>query len=68
MFGNDYRHPVVLAKDMATHDVLSDGRMEFGLGAGWMRTDYENAGLVANALLEGPAEAAGQDQAEEEVG
>ena len=45
VFGNDYRHPVVLAKDMATLDVLSDGRMEFGIGAGWMRTDYEAAGM-----------------------
>ncbi len=46
VFGNDYRHPVVLAKDMATLDVLSGGRMEFGLGAGWMRSDYEKAGLA----------------------
>jgi probable F420-dependent oxidoreductase len=45
VFGNDYRHPVVLAKDMATLDVLSDGRMEFGIGAGWMRTDYDAAGM-----------------------
>lgn len=45
VFGNDYRHPVVLAKDMATLDVLSNGRMEFGIGAGWMRTDYDAAGM-----------------------
>ena len=45
VFGNDYRHPVVLAKDTATLDVLSEGRVELGLGAGWMRTDYEKAGL-----------------------
>ncbi|MEZ5244882.1 MAG: TIGR03621 family F420-dependent LLM class oxidoreductase [Acidimicrobiales bacterium] len=45
VFGNDYRHPVVLAKDMATLDVLSDGRMEFGIGAGWMRSDYDAAGM-----------------------
>jgi probable F420-dependent oxidoreductase len=48
VFGNDYRHPVVLAKEMATLDVLSEGRMEFGLGAGWMRTDYEMAGMTYN--------------------
>ncbi len=45
VFGNDYRHPVVLAKEMATLDVLSAGRVELGLGAGWMRTDYEMAGM-----------------------
>ncbi|MGI9600676.1 MAG: TIGR03621 family F420-dependent LLM class oxidoreductase, partial [Acidimicrobiales bacterium] len=45
VFGNDYRHPVVLAKELATIDVLSNGRLEVGLGAGWMRTDYEQAGL-----------------------
>ncbi|MFV2038797.1 MAG: TIGR03621 family F420-dependent LLM class oxidoreductase [Acidimicrobiales bacterium] len=45
VFGNDYRHPVVLAKDMATLDVVSEGRMELGLGAGWMRTDYDQAGM-----------------------
>jgi probable F420-dependent oxidoreductase len=46
VFGNDYRHPVVMAKEMATLDVLSDGRMELGLGAGWKKTDYDEAGLV----------------------
>jgi len=46
VFGNDYRHPVVLAKEMATLDVLSGGRMELGIGAGWMRTDYDMAGMV----------------------
>ncbi|MFT5204231.1 MAG: putative F420-dependent oxidoreductase [Candidatus Aldehydirespiratoraceae bacterium] len=45
VFGNDYRHPVILAKEMATLDVLSEGRMEFGIGAGWMKTDYDAAGL-----------------------
>ena len=49
---NDYRHPVVLAKDMATLDVLSGGRMEFGIGAGWMRTDYDAAGIA----YDGPGE------------
>jgi probable F420-dependent oxidoreductase len=45
VFDNDYRHPVVLAKELATMDVLSDGRVEIGLGAGWMRTDYDAAGM-----------------------
>lgn len=42
---NDYRHPVVTAKELATVDVLSGGRVEAGLGAGWMATDYERAGI-----------------------
>ncbi len=46
VFGNDYRHPVVLAKEIATLDQISDGRVEFGLGAGWMRADYEQSGLA----------------------
>ena len=49
VFGNDYRHPVVLAKEMATLDVISGGRMELGLGAGWMRTDYDEAGISYDA-------------------
>lgn len=45
VYGVDYRHPVVLAKESATLDLLSDGRLELGLGAGWMTADYEQAGL-----------------------
>ncbi|MFD0684653.1 TIGR03621 family F420-dependent LLM class oxidoreductase [Actinomadura fibrosa] len=45
VFANDYRHPAVLAKEAATVDVLSDGRLEFGLGTGWMAGDYDAAGL-----------------------
>jgi probable F420-dependent oxidoreductase len=42
---NDFRHPVVLAKEAATLDVVSGGRFELGLGAGWMRTDYDQSGI-----------------------
>jgi probable F420-dependent oxidoreductase len=45
VFDNDYRHPVVLAKEAATLDLLSDGRLDFGLGAGWLASDYEQAGI-----------------------
>ena len=45
VFGNDYRHPVLVHRSMALLDVLSEGRVEIGLGAGWMRSDYEAAGL-----------------------
>src|SRR5687767_9018312 len=45
VFDNDYKHPVVLAKEIATVDLLSGGRVELGLGAGWMNTDYEQSGI-----------------------
>lgn len=46
VYGVDYRHPVVLAKAAATIQLLSGGRHEFGLGAGWMRSDYDQAGMA----------------------
>lgn len=42
---NDYRHPVVLAQELATLQRLSEGRLIAGLGAGWMKTDYELSGI-----------------------
>jgi probable F420-dependent oxidoreductase len=45
VLGNDYKHPAVVAKEFATIDVISGGRLEAGIGAGWMRADYEELGL-----------------------
>src|SRR5256886_9749350 len=45
VFDNDYRHPVVLAKEAATIDLLSDGRFELGIGAGLLASDYEQSGI-----------------------
>jgi probable F420-dependent oxidoreductase len=45
VFDNDYKHPLVLAKELATIDVLSGGRVDIGIGAGWMRSDYDAAGM-----------------------
>jgi probable F420-dependent oxidoreductase len=42
---NDFRHPVVLAKEAATLDVVTSGRFEFGLGAGWLTADYRQSGI-----------------------
>jgi len=46
VFANDFRHPAVLAKETATLDLLSDGRLEVGVGAGWMTEDYSWTGIA----------------------
>lgn len=45
VLNNDFRHPVLLAREAAAIDLLSDGRFELGLGAGHMQAEYEQAGL-----------------------
>jgi probable F420-dependent oxidoreductase len=46
VLNNDLRHPVVLAREAATLDLLTDGRLELGLGAGHMQAEYEQVGLA----------------------
>ncbi|MBV9597777.1 MAG: LLM class flavin-dependent oxidoreductase [Chloroflexi bacterium] len=45
MFANDFRHPATLAKELATADVLSGGRFEFGFGAGYQKSEYDRVGI-----------------------
>jgi probable F420-dependent oxidoreductase len=45
VLNNDFRHPVLLAREAATLDLLSAGRFELGLGAGYVRAEYDEAGL-----------------------
>src|SRR4051812_42000114 len=45
VFNNDLRHPAVLAQELATLDVLSNGRLTVGLGAGWNEPEYAAAGI-----------------------
>ena len=45
VFANDYRHPLILAREAATLDLLSGGRFEMGMGAGWMAEDYRRLGM-----------------------
>jgi probable F420-dependent oxidoreductase len=59
VLNNDLRNPVILAKEIAALGLASDGRVEVGLGAGWLRSDYDEAGIAyldARARVERLAE------------
>ena len=45
VFNNDLRHPAVLAQELASLDILSGGRVEVGIGAGWNEREYLAAGI-----------------------
>lgn len=49
VFNNDLRHPAVLAQDLASIDVLSGGRLDIAIGAGWNKPEYEAIGLPFDA-------------------
>ena len=49
VYDNDFRHPAMLAQEVASIDLLTDGRFEFGLGAGWLKSEYDAAGLPFDA-------------------
>jgi probable F420-dependent oxidoreductase len=49
VLANDYRHPVLLHKAAASIDLLSDGRLELGLGTGWLSSDYRGSGIPLDA-------------------
>jgi probable F420-dependent oxidoreductase len=49
VFAVDFHHPAVLAREVAAMDQLSGGRFELGLGAGWLRSEYEEAGIPYDA-------------------
>jgi probable F420-dependent oxidoreductase len=50
VLNNDLRHPAVLAQDLATIDVLSDGRLDVGVGAGWNASEYRAVGVPFEAV------------------
>ena len=45
VLNNDLRHPVLLSQELATIDLVTEGRLEIGLGAGWARSEYDAAGI-----------------------
>lgn len=60
VYANDFRHPVLLAREAAEIDVLSDGRMELGIGAGWSKSEYDMVGIPFD---DGPTRAGRYEEA-----
>ncbi|MGI8928913.1 MAG: TIGR03621 family F420-dependent LLM class oxidoreductase [Candidatus Limnocylindrales bacterium] len=49
VLNNDFRNPVILAQELATLDMLTEGRLEIGLGAGWARVEYDASAMPFDA-------------------
>src|SRR5215468_3957189 len=49
VLNNDFRHPVLVAREAATADLLTDGRLQLGFGAGHMKSEYDETGLRFDA-------------------
>jgi probable F420-dependent oxidoreductase len=49
VLNNDFRHPVLVAREAATADLLTDGRVQLGFGAGHMKSEYDETGLHFDA-------------------
>jgi len=49
VLNNDFRHPVLLAQELAGVDAVTEGRLEIGIGAGWDRPEYDAAGMPFDA-------------------
>jgi probable F420-dependent oxidoreductase len=60
VYDNDFRHPVLLAREAAEIDILSEGRMELGIGAGWAEEEYRMVGVPFDP---GPTRAARFEEA-----
>ena len=54
VYNNDFRHPALLAKEAATIDVLSGGRLELGIGAGWLKRNTMRSDLTFDPARCGP--------------
>ncbi len=64
VINNDFRHPVITAREAATLSHLSGGRFELGLGAGHMKAEYDEAGFMFDrARCRGVHDGSGRDRA-----
>jgi len=52
VLGNPYRHPAILAKMAAQVDIVTEGRLLLGLGAGWQRNEHEAYGIPYGTMRE----------------